>query len=613
MIAAPILNTSFNLLEWISHRCLLTIRFPDFSYIKEVFGLANSAALHKTWDAKPEIFLDQLLLGKLAPVSVERYLKTKSQGQIESLLKQSIELIALRSDQFNLENILNASRLIRLDNKVDDYVKNILKVQKGYPPEEGHTIKAKPRASRTKVFYSFFPNLADTFLKAFNILDAGKKPESIWDYSALITIYLSALSLPVALFGLAFHITSTPYYALAISAAITIAFLASLYIYLRWLRPLPHDLPNCKNIQDIETPFFADRREIIDEIIQAIEVGQNVLIVGETGRGKSAIAREIGKRLKNKSMQVVNNCVFENGYLSPVSKLEMDFAEAEKYPGQVTFFIDEFDKVVAQENLVKFLQEQMDLKQFQIIAACERTNYEEKIKSLPQLDGRFPKKVFLLPPIENELIEILLSYYNAKGGDIDCRESPAQIVKHIIAETNKHIEEMRCREQPAASIRVWEYALKKMHGMDFRKYKSETNLMLMREIRDIQNRFRWMDYNEKMSALSEIEKKQEAQLEEERKDSLVRERMLKIKKLSALRVNCRKVFEKETREFKQGDLHLIRRWEYMKLVEEKLKVELIEEENLLPNGIKLRLDRDYIDKIIREYTPPAGQESAKPS
>jgi ABC-type dipeptide/oligopeptide/nickel transport system ATPase component len=562
------------------------------------------------WDADPVGFISELLSGEIAPLNVERYLAQKSSSDIDSLMNQVIRSIF--EGNFTFEEILNACQLVRLDGKIDRLSQEILLNKKCYISDNELVIRHKSQVSRTKIFSNFIPNLIDTFLKAFNILDAGKKPESIWDYSAMIAIYMSALSLPTTIFGVALHMALTPAYAMTLTVMVTTAFLGSLYVYLRWLRPLPHDLPNCKNVKDIPTPFFADRREIIEELHQAIEAGQNIIVIGETGRGKSALVREIGKRLTTKTMQEVNSAAFVRDYVSPSSKLEIDFNEAEKYPNQVVFFIDEFDKVV-QENLVDFLKVKMDLKKFQFIVVCERENYEAKVKTIRSLDGRLPLKVFLQPPSEAELLEILLGFYNAEGKDVDTQESPIEIVRHVIAQTTQNIATMRSREQPAAAMGVWEYAINKMQGSDFSRYQSKETVKKKQEIRNLQNQYFWMTQEAKNKIEQQVASLEHDLTKMEKNDQIQKKRIKNIQKLSSYRIALRRHFEKEVRSFKINDRSAIKRYEFMKILEERLEKFINEEEKHLPEEVTLRINRRYIDTIIKEYIPGSGQESAKSS
>lgn len=608
MSVAALSQSSLSVSSFFPTSSLRRISFPEFSFLKKFFQLRNKEVIFQEWNSNPQQFVKELIEGKIAAVTAESYLNQKSETDVQGILDHALTLIL--KGEYDFAQILNGYPLARTDGKTEELSKKILQSKKGYVLEGRSFTPLNPAASRTRVFANFIPNLMDTFLKAFNLLEAGKKPESIWDYNAMIGIFMSALSFPAVIFGLTLHVTATPAYALIATALFTSAALVGLYAYLRWLRPLPHNLPNCKNIRDIPTPFFANRKETIDTLTQALEAGQNILIVGETGRGKSALVREIGRKLTTKSMQVVNTAVFESQYLSPTDKLGADFDEAEKYPGQVVFFIDEFDKAI-QENLVHFLKEKMDLKKFQFIVVCEKAKYEEKIKTLRALDGRLPLKVFLPSPSESELREILLSYYHAEGKEIDCKESAVDIVQHIIAETNLHLKEMQSREQPAAAMGVWEYAIKKMQGADFSQYRSPEALEKTKQIRDLQTQFYWADSLQQEAMVKQIELLQAQHGEIEVKDQQLRDRVKKINRLSHYRIQLRKQMEVFIRSYTEGNGGLTKKWCWANMLQEKLHDAILDEEKHLPSHLKLRLDKAFINSIIKEYTPSSGQESGK--
>jgi energy-coupling factor transporter ATP-binding protein EcfA2 len=588
---------------------LFNIPFPDFSYMRSLRGLESYFRSTQRWDGDPAGFISELLGGTIAPLTVERYIAQKKPDEINFLLSQVMQTI-LEGD-FTFEQILNASQLMRIDGKVDQLSQEILQSKKCYASDNESHVGYKSHASRTKIFSNFIPNLIDTFLKAFNILDAGKKPESIWDYSAMIAIYMSALSLPMTVFNVALHMALTPAYAMTITVMVTTAFLGALYIYLRWLRPLPHDLPNCTNVKDIPTPFFVDR-EIARELTQAIEAGQNIIVIGETGRGKSTLVRGVGKKLTTKTMQEIKSSVFERDYVAPSSKLEIDFSEAEKYPNQVVFFIDEFDKVV-QENLIDFLKVKMDLKKFQCIVVCERENYEAKIKTMRSLDARFPLKIFLPPPSEAELLEMLLGFYKAEGNGVDTQGSPIEIVRYVIAQTTQNIATMRSREQPAAAMEVWNYAIEKMKGKDFQGYQSKEKEAKKQQIHNLETQYSLMTQEEKRETKKELENLNNDLEKIEKNDDVQKRRIKKIQKLSSYRLALRRRFETDARSFKFKDQSALKRNEYMKILEGKLEESIRAEETQLPEDVTLRIDKKYIDAIIKEYIPSTGQESAKSS
>lgn len=610
---SPVYAPLFN---WIPQIFSQRIPFPDFSYVRRVAGLESWAEVYNEWDRNPSVFIDELLAGKISQVRVESYLSKKNEAEVGAFLGQFFARVT--SGEIDFEQVLRGSALMLLNGKVDECSSKILDFKKGYATEIDDIVKPSNKMYRTKVMVNFFPNLIDTFLKAFNLLDTGKRPESIWDYNAMITIYLTVLYIPTALLSIAFHFTASPVYAAMIAGGLTVGFAAALYAYLAWFRPIPHDFPNCENVRDIATLFFADRRAPIEEIVRAIEAGQNVMIVGETGCGKSALALQVGKLLKNKTMQVLSDNVFENGYLTPVPKLQLDFGEAQKNPKKIVFFIDEFDRIISEsktddkENLVKYLQSQMSLGQFQILAVCETNNYKGKIQPLSQLDGRF-KKIALTSPSEAELAEILASYYHTHAEDVDCRQSLSVIVKHVIDETNKHKFKMRCRAQPAVAMTVWRYALERLKQFDHLVYKGKKTQDLITEERKIRSFFPSLTDEEKVIATQNLNQNALLKQAAESEDEKMRMSMQKIKKLCLLRIVSRKQLEVETTAFVKGDIACMRRWVYLTQLEKTLEKAIIEEEKILPSGITIRLNTDFIDAIIAECTPVTEQESARES
>lgn len=597
MISAGISSVSTNFYDWFPKNLPSVNIFPDFSYVQKKIGLESWEDVYEKWKQNPDVFIEQLLLGKIPPVRVESYLKAKSEGELKELFDKAFQIAMSTDHSFNLEQLLRGSALMM---KVEELSDKIIRFKKGYPAQRESLTKTQRKMYRTKIFFTFLPNLIDTFLKALNLLDAGKRPESVWDYNAMISIYLTILAVPFGFMSLALQLTAVPHYAFMIALGLTCAAVALLYVYVSWLRPMPHDFPSCENVHDILTSFFADRRKQIEQCRKAIEAGQNVIIVGDTGCGKTALAYEVGKCVK-KTMQVVSDGVFEETFLSPVLKLQMDFAEAQNDIKKVFFLFDESSRLAGNENMVKFIQRQMD-GGIQLLAVCETNEYREKIESKPQLDGRFTTKIFLKPLPNVELTEILASFYHAEGGDVDCSESLQKIVQHVIDETNKHKDKMRCRQQPAVAMSVWRKALSGLKYDDSLNYEETEGEKSEQEENATKALFPSLSDEEQESALAKLD----GLVKENRQN--VQQSIQKIKKWSSLRVAIRRQLQKETMAFERGDTACMRRWAYLKHLQKPLEQALLKEEQSLPKGMTLRLNTAYIDSIIKGMLPEPKPE-----
>lgn len=589
-------------------RVCCTLPFPEFSYLS--FPLLNKShgSEFAQWDSSPETFAKDLLSGKAVPVTVEKYLRTKSEQQLSNFM-DAVTRCIMEDETLAFDHLLRGACLVNTEGKVQEYAQTMFSLKAGYSNKRTSPVLDKSIEYRTKVFHHFFPNLMDTFFKAFNILEAGKKPQTIWDYSAMISIYMSALSFPPALFSLALHLTSAPLYAVVLTAGVTALLAAGLYAYLRWLRPMPHTFPNCDNIKDVNKLFFAHREQKVAEAKEAIKNGLNVMIIGETGRGKTALAHEVGSHLQDKTMQVVKDSVFGDPYCPAHIQLEPVFFEAKKYPHKAVFLMDQFEKPVSQQDFVSFLLKEMSSKRFQIVAICEKGKYEEKVMPILELVGRFTKKIFLDVPCETEMTRMLLAFYETEASNLDCKEPPEAIVRHLIEQTNLKKSELCLREQPNVAIEVWSYVLMRMQNSDYSKYKSARSEEIEERLADLQARFRSVMGKNKKEIIDQLQQAR-AELEEvQASDQKMLQMIQKIKRLSTYKVKIRNQIEVDIQGFNGNNLTSMKRWVFLSNLEETLENELQRCEKHLPENLWVRLDTKLIDHVIRELIARSGKES----
>ena len=71
-----------------------------------------------------------------------------------------------------------------------------------------------------RVVARFFPRFMDTLLKAFNLIEIGKGPETPWDFYAVLSIYFKLFMVPYALFLSVAALVSAPAQALFLSAGV---------------------------------------------------------------------------------------------------------------------------------------------------------------------------------------------------------------------------------------------------------------------------------------------------------------------------------------------------------------------------------------------------------
>ncbi|MCB1149571.1 MAG: AAA family ATPase, partial [Chlamydiia bacterium] len=211
-------------------------------------------------------------------------------------------------------------------------------------------------------FKNFFPNLINVFLFAFTFFDEGRQPEMVWDIYLILDIYMKFLMLPSFLaVGLGMLTTSTTT-AWLVAGGITVAGLAGLYGYLRYLRPFPQKLSYDTDnwTKKAEKGAFgqaaARDAEIAEMLRYQMGTGtrfkRHVLLVGDPGTGKTTLAQAAVDKLRTQAPEkmvyaVKPGTLTEHSFSGgPAKKLERLKMELGRHAGDGIFFIDEFHSVV---------------------------------------------------------------------------------------------------------------------------------------------------------------------------------------------------------------------------------------------------------------------------
>lgn len=561
----------------------------------------STEQLNANWDSCQ----DRVVAALLVPASEDRVVlrlifERLNPENLNRMLQRLASELAERPNAVLIDKLLRDLKLTKLEACVGVQGRKLAAESLDqYPDFKQDPIGSKTeRKERANLIFRIIPDMLDTFLKAFNVLDAGKRPQSVWDYNALIAIYVTALSLPSFMVSHLLHFIEEPLYAYGTALGVGVAFACGLYAYLKWLRPIPHDFPNCINVSSISAPPFIDREQSIRKIQKLVENGFNVIIIGESGAGKSAIVREVGKRLQTKTMQQIKDGVFDPDFVSPVERLEVDFLEADNYPGKVVFYVDEMAKLCSNDNLLKHLQGRLEQKQFQIIGTCSREEYEKTIAGKTEFQRRFVVHE-LASPSEQEMQIIFMGLYRAIVDEIDC-DDPVELVRYLIQRTNASLEQINCGAQPAAAIRVWERALMKIREFRIQDYESKELLDLSAQLKSARYVYRNTPIEQQNKGLDEIRALKGRIRDLEQRDKEVRQLMEKMRQLIRFKKELRALREIDSGRVAaiQDDASAKRLLFVSFFALQRIAQAIQSLEKKLPKRVKLRLSEELIEETL---------------
>ncbi len=278
------------------------------------------------------------------------------------------------------------------------------------PEPEDHSLKTRVysewKKCRPIVLYAI-PNLINIFLGAFNFLDAHKKFTTLWEKHLLLEIIYKFFVIPYCLIQIlqpVFVVTAKVY---LVSAVIIVATGVLISSYQRWFRPIPDEVVDCVNLdKQVEMglidPKVGQAREL-ERLIAALEVESNVLLIGHSGDGKTALMHhfiqkkhqgELPDKLKQLTVFEVDCGLIVSSYSYGHSEVINQIKEqTEGYDGNVLFFFDEFFPIATssaafQAFKKRFLEDKPHAK---FVAAITFKQFEE-IKKL-DTDGSFRRRI----------------------------------------------------------------------------------------------------------------------------------------------------------------------------------------------------------------------------
>lgn len=280
------------------------------------------------------------------------------------------------------------------------------------PEQAHHSLKTRIysewKKCRPLVIY-FIPNLINIFLRAFNFLDAHKKATTLFDLSLVLEIIYKFFIIPYCLIKILQPIFSVTAKVYVVSALIIVATGVLISVYLRWFRPLPDEIVNCTNLDkkmdrgEIE-PKVGQAKEL-QRLVAALEVGSNVLLIGDSGEGKTALfehfvqlkyQKKLSKHLQDLIAYeidcglMISNVSF--GHAELVNQT-MDQIKEGRKPERALLFFDEFHQLATNQAAFHAFKKRFleDKPHSQFVAAITSKEFEE-IKKLDK-DGSFRRRV----------------------------------------------------------------------------------------------------------------------------------------------------------------------------------------------------------------------------
>jgi len=450
-----------------------------------------------------------------------------------------------------------------------------------------------------QVVARFFSNFMDTFLKAFHLIDAGKGPESIFDFSMMLEIYFKLFMLPWTMFLIAGSLGLFAWQALLFTFTLILAGSAGTFVYLKF-RPCPSKLPRASNWSEQAScgrflPVVERDQEIqtISGYLGKNEDGivTNLIIVGEAGVGKTQLVKGLAQHNKEKLFFALDAPDLAGPFTSIGDKLRFIFMDIKGHEDKVVFVLDEFGDAIKknpQINITGYIKPFLDDDGVQMIAILTKEEYQTLIASDMPLKDRF--FIFQVEPTTKEqTLSILQQRMETKGHAV--RFVP-NIAEEIIHQTDG-------KSQPRHAVKLLNLAMNYVRGFDAKTYMPNELITMRRELKRRQRDYRFALRREKHDQRAVIEKdiktlkKKVCRLQEATKQLRVMAQkvQLLIKKKHVLD----RLRERLSKEERSGNRLSFLHGVLCPWMESKIQV-LIAKHKEIP----LQIDRPLIQKIVAE-------------
>lgn len=471
--------------------------------------------LNQKWDHHLSQVMDALMQEQGSPL--EEIQRQNLQQIFEKLTFKNIQIFfdylvkkSAKGDTYTpAETALEAMPLkIMLDMLKEKYPETFLGLENwietvvGCLPEE-----LPPTASReerleasrsSNVITRFFPNLAHIFLRAFDLFDTARPPETLYEYGVLVTLYFHFFQMPYVLFQGLSQVIQNPLNVLAVATCIIGMAVGILYLQLRWQK-CPDDVSYCVNLtREFKNgkldPVLCRETEYA-EGLGCIGNGKhhtrvNFVLIGEPGTGKTEWINGLPALLPDKKIFALQNgklfgissCV-----ISAAEKMANAFWEVRFYENEIVFVCDElgdaFDSRPA--DLEAFLKPVLGNKSIQFIAVMTNEQWEALKKRDKGFEERF-KPIFLKPTQNGQTERILADRVRRCAKDIHVTH---EALLKVIEETNKLVG----HSQPRKAIGVLNEMINKVHQFNPDNYSTPelreaqdalSNLRLRSELSD---------------------------------------------------------------------------------------------------------------------------------
>lgn len=310
------------------------------------------------------------------------------------------------------------------------------------------------------------------------ITDADDRPKTIWELTLTLQgFYTLFYQIPKALFLPVTKSVKTPWKVYTIAGSVALVGLSTLYIYVRWFRSAPKKVRFAEYIEP--SPHKSLRQKDCQIITSKLERGQHVVLLGESGVGKTALLEDIASNYTKKLVYRLkgSSIVHGDGGYGGNAKNRLNkqtLKDLIGFEGKVLFVVDEANDFLSDKSLLADLLcwTNSSHSDWQFLFATTEEQYEtfKNKKDNPPLDRRFFKH-HIQEMDENQTISVMKEHLREQ-------KNPYLLEKKFLRKIYKESKDCPGGQQPAKAKHFLEVILgewdAKRHHKDDRKWDMPT-------------------------------------------------------------------------------------------------------------------------------------------
>lgn len=367
-------------------------------------------------------------------------------------LKKSCE----KFKSMNLENLSMPEEFLK---NPDQWLERLCRY---LPKESQEDIEVTSSASQSRsmrIIATFFPNLAHVFIRAFDLFNLDRPPETLYEYGVLVTLYINFFTIPTYIIYALNGMIGNPLIVAAVAAVFLTTALGAIYTYLRYLNKCPSQVSYCIN-QPIANQIIASEDKY-KEVLAHFDQICNVALVGEPGTGKTAFMNSLCERFPRFKVFKFDNKALSGGggaMLKVVDRIEMTLRDIAGYEKEVILCYDELADTLKEDKTMETLIKQGIKTRF--VSTMTQNQWDSLSIELKQ---RF-KPIFFKPD-DHALTEAILTE-RAREGSIEITDNVLQV---LIKTTNKDKSKYA---QPRKAVEAFAAIQGKISQFNIESYKT---------------------------------------------------------------------------------------------------------------------------------------------